>query len=232
MKNYLRKHKKIILIIVSILSFTLLTTYGRYIYNAIHDFILESQGFYFSSSVLTSYGSGYKINNWDGVNSYSITIDVNNKKNDLIYTKGDIEYSIDYNCSDNVTCSISKTSGTIYSKSYSDSYIITMTPKKTISDDELVTITTSATSTSPYVKKLSATVLSLDMTDTNYLNRNQNSLSTQDISGYNYVKGFNFNMLANSNQKIIFYKNDPSKDYTYPITNDTSIISVDVNTAN
>ena len=70
------------------------------------------------------------------------------------------------------------------------------------------------------------------MTDTNYLNRNQNSLSTQDISGYNYVKGFNFNMLANSNQKIIFYKNDPSKDYTYPITNDTSIISVDVNTAN
>lgn len=306
MKKYIKEHKKIFLIVVISLSILVLgTTFGRYVYNAIHNFILESQGFYFSSSVLSQNNSGYKINNWDGVNSYSITIDVNNRKNDLAYTKSDIEYDITLECSSNVTCTKSKDTGVIYKDSGSDSYIITMTPKGTIDDDEVVTINTSVKSTSPYIKTLSGTyvigiekrgfsysiqdavgekyltlelnnsisyyqvkevfdtyrvgdkisldtyklltdekkkkcfsaditlsfdpnVIVLDMTDTNYLNRVANSERIMNLNNYNYIRGFEFHELANSNQEIIFYKKDSSKDYTYPITNNTSIVNVSV----
>lgn len=310
MKKYIKEHKKIFFIIVIFLSVLVLgTSFGRYVYNAIHNFILESQGFYFSSSVLSQNNSEYMINNWDGVNSYSITIDVNNKKNDLTSTNSDIDYDITLDCSDNVICNKTKDEGTIYKESKTDSYVITMTPKVAIKDGEIVTINTSVKSTSPYVKTLSGTykigiekrgfsysindavgdkfltleltnsisyyqvkeafdlysvgdkisldvykslsginqkkcfsaditlsfdpnILLLDMTNNNYLNRLTNSEKTQNINGYNYIKGFEFYELANSNQKIIFYKKDLTKDYTYPIINDTSIINVDVKTPN
>ncbi len=305
MKKFIKEHRRLsIIIVIALTSLVFVTTFGRYVYNVIHNFILESQGFYFSSSVLSINKSEYKINNWDGVNSYSITIDVNNKKNDLVSTKSDIEYDINYSCSSNVNCSVSKTSGVIYKDSFTDSYVITMVPNKQINDNELVTINTSVKSLSPYIKTLSGTYtigvekrnfsyniidgvgekyltleltnsvsyyevmeafdsysvgdkisldtykllsdenqkkcfsalitldfdpnkIVLDMTDTNYLKRVSGSDTTATIDNFNYIKGFKFNMLANSSQKIIFYKKDSSKDYTYPIVNDTSIINVD-----
>ena len=52
--KYIRKHKKISIIVFSCLVvFVLFTaTFGRYIYNAIDNYILETKGFYFNSSVL------------------------------------------------------------------------------------------------------------------------------------------------------------------------------------
>ena len=37
-----------------------------------------------------------------------------------------------------------------------------------------------------------------------------------------------FKLEATSSQKIIFYKYDVTKDYTYPIVNEQAIIGVDV----
>ena len=82
--------KKIILLTLLILIFLYFTSYltiGRYIYNAINNYILESKGFYFNSTVLNVNNAAYSINNWDGVNSYTLTIDVNNKKNENLYTE-------------------------------------------------------------------------------------------------------------------------------------------------
>ena len=83
--DFIRDHKKISICILAIAVLILLfgTTFARYIYNIVHNHILESNEFYFNSSVLAMNGKQYKINNWDGVNNQILTVDVNNKKNTL-----------------------------------------------------------------------------------------------------------------------------------------------------
>ena len=66
------------------------------------------------------------------------------------------------------------------------------------------------------------------MTDTNYKNRL--STETTNIGNNKYISGFSFKVNATSNEKIKFYKNDITKNYTYPIINDTSEIKVSVKT--
>lgn len=298
------KNKKL-LIIIFLFLLVLIPTLSRFVYNSLNNFILESQGFYFSSSVLGASNNEYKINNWDGVSSYYLNIDVNNKKNEYVSGNIDIDYDISLECSSNVSCSLSKQSGTIKKNSEGDSYIITMSPNKTIEEGEIVTIKTTATSTSPYKKTLSAEYnigiekrgfsyqitdnendkymvleltnsityyqvetafldykvgdkisidnykmlseenkkkcfsaivsvsfdpnnILLDMTDSNYKNRL--SEENKNLGNYSYVSGFKFKVDATSSQKIKFFKNDVTKNYTYPIVNDIPEVKVDVKT--
>ena len=272
--DFIREHKKLSIIILFVAVILLLfgTTFARYIYNVIHNHILESREFYFNSTVLDMNGRQYRINNWDGVNNYVLTIDVNNQD-----------------------------AGT-------DSYQITVIPQEEFYEGDEVEVTTTATSTSPYVKSLSATYfigietsnftyniedavndkfitlnltnsltyykvetafgnyqegdrlsqeeyqaltdaekencfsakvtvsfspreLYLDMTNKNYLDRIPNSEQTESINNFNYVNEFSFKMTASSSEKVMFYKADPTKNYTYPITNENSIVTVTVETA-
>lgn len=308
--NFLRTHKKlsVLILIVAVIIFLYGTTFARYIYNAIHNYILESKEFYFNSTVLNINTKQYKINNWDGVNNYVLTIDVNNKKNSLKSTSSDISYKAEVSCPDTVECKLSKTEGTIYQTAGSDSYQVTVIPKDNFYEGDEVEVTTTATSTSPYVKSLSATYtigietsnftyditdekndkfltlnltnaltyykvekafgsyqegdrlsteeyqqlteeekencfsakvtltipakeVYLDMTNKNYLSRIAGSEKTESINNFNYVKEFSFKMDASSSEKVLFYKEDITKDYTYPITNNKSIITVTVETA-
>lgn len=151
--------KKTIISIISILIlFVLLlnSSLGRYIYNSINNYILGSKEFYFNSSVLGVDDPVYSIVNWDGVNSYTLTIDVNGKKNEMISTKEDIEYLITVDCPSSVICTLSKEKGIIYTENKSDSYTVTVTPIDDFYEGDSVTISTSAVSISPYEKKLSA----------------------------------------------------------------------------
>lgn len=308
--DFVREHKRLstIILIVAILLLLFGTTFARYVYNVIHNHILESNEFYFNSSVLSMDGSEFKINNWDGVNPYTLTIDVNNKKNTLKSTKSDISYDIEVSCPSSVTCTLNKTSGVIYEASGTDSYQITVTPKDTFHEGDEVVVETKATSTSPYVKELKGTYtvgietldftyniednvgdkfftlnltntstyyevtkafsgyqvgdhltieeynaltddqkencfsaevtlsfvpkdIYLDMTNRKYLDRDANSETLEVVNNHNYVSGFSFKMDASSSEKIIFYKKDPKEDYTYPITNENSVIDVNVNIA-
>lgn len=308
--NFIRNHKKIsiCILIVAILILLFGTTFARYIYNIVHNHILESNEFYFNSSVLAMNGKQYKINNWDGVNNYILTIDVNNKKNTLKSTKSDITYNAEVTCPDTVTCTLSKTSGVIYKQSGTDSYRITVTPKEEFHEGDEIEVTTKAKSTSPYEKELSATYIIgietskfsyniednvgdkyftlnltntstyyevetafssyavgdrltpeeysaltedekekcfsakvtvsfkpkkifLDMTNKNYLHRTPNSENTEKVNGYPHINKFSFKMDASSSEKIMFYKQDPKQNYTYPIVNEDSIITVRVKTA-
>ena len=296
----------IILITIFVVLFTLIATFGRYVYNIYHNYILETKGFYFNSSVMSINDSKHSINNWDGVNGYPLTIDVNSKKNELLSTDVDISYDIAVECSENIRCVLNKTEGVITTSKKLDSYTITIYPMTNFTTNQTATVKTSATSTYPYVKTLSTTytigietssfsykiidspyskyltieftnaftyykvvtafgnhsvgdnisideyngltaaqkqnctsaqvtidydpnLLLLDMTDKTYKNRVNNSETTQTISGSSYVNGFSFKMEASSNAKIIFYKTDSSKDYTYP-GNTPSIIDVDTYT--
>ncbi len=151
--------KKLIITIICVIVLVFLlfnTSLGRYIYNAINNYILSSKEFYFESSVLDVDTPVYSIVNWDGVNPYTLNIDVNGKKNELVSTSVDIEYEVDIECPSSVICSLSKENGIIYAENKTDSYTITVTPVDNFYEGDTVTITTSATSTSPYTKEISA----------------------------------------------------------------------------
>lgn len=151
--------KKIIGFLCCLILLILSTTFafGKYVYNFVRDYYLEAKGFYFNSTTMSVNGSNHNINNWDGVNAYTINIDLNSMKNIYLKMDEDIEYDITYNCSSNVICEVNKTSGTIYTATATDTYTITITPVTAFQEGEKAVITTSATSRNPYVKTLSTT---------------------------------------------------------------------------
>ena len=235
-------------------------------------------------------------------------IDLNNRKNDKIYTNFDIEYEVTVNCPGTVTCHLNKTSGVIHPDTNEDTYQITVSPIASFHEGDDIRVTTTATSKSPYRKSMSATyiiqvetskfsyeikdkendkylkiiftnsvpfykvseafstyqvgdlisldayknlgdnqskcysaivtvefdpnTLLVDMTNNNYLNRLDSPYQEQTINGYQWVSKFAFKVDASSSNEIIFYKNNPSMDYTYPKNNNSSIINVTVQLAN
>ncbi len=311
--SFVRKNKLVSVIVLVLATLFLFVTvvFGRYIRNIIYNYILETKEFYFNSTILAVNGKNYSVVNWDGVNSYPLTIEVNNRKNDLRYTKVDIAYNITKNCPTSVACTLSKTSSIIYTDEddYStDSYILTVTPLRSFREGETVTVSTSVKSTSPYEKEMTATYtigvqksdfsynivdsvnskyltlnlinsisyyevsedfgdytagdqisldvyntltsaekakcfsaivtveydphdLFVDMTNSLYLNRLNTNYQETTIGGYQYVSRFSFKVNAASSSSIIFYKDDLTQNYTYPITNNTSVITVSVVTA-
>ena len=307
--KFIRKHRKIsiIVLLVLIVFLGIGLVFSRYILNLVNNYILETKGFYFNSSVLNVNDKGYSISNWNGVDSYTLTIDLNNRKSDSRYTKADINYNIYANCPSTVTCVLSKTSSIIYENDHTDSYQLIVTPINPFGSGEEVTVKTYVESSSPYKKRLSATyvigvekskfsyeivdepyskylrlnltnaityyevetafgshsvgdiikieeyatltpaeqancysaivtltfdptVVFLDMTDDDYLNRLSTNYQEQTINGFNYVKKFSFKVNATSTSTVLFYKDDITENYTYPIVNNSSIIQVDVNT--
>ena len=158
-KKIQENRKLSIIILVCLVIFLIISiTFGRYVLNVIHNYIIESKGFYFNSTVLKLNGKSYSINNWDGVNSYTLTIDVNNRKNADVYTTSDITYDIYVVCPAGVvTCTASKQRGTIYKDDHTDSYTIVVTPQQTFEAGDTVSITTRVVSDFPYRKEMSAT---------------------------------------------------------------------------
>lgn len=309
--KFIRKHKKISIITLSILVIflTIGLVYGRYIHNILNQYLLETKGFYFNSSILKVNGKNFLINNWDGVSSYPLTIDLNNRKNSERYTKTDIAYNVNINCPSTVTCTLSKNSGVIHPNDETDSYQIIVTPRQNFYEGDTVRVQTSVTSSSPYAKTMSATytigveksdfsyeiedsvsakfltirflnsisyyevqeafgdydvgdqvsvedynnltdsekskcfsaivtvtynpnLLFVDMTNDLFLHRLNTNYQEQTINGHQYVSKFSFKVNASSSNEIIFYKDDITQNYTYPIVNPTSIIQVSVNKAN
>lgn len=309
--EFIRKHKTLSTTVLLFLVVFLLVgvTYGKYIKNIIDEYILETKAFYFNSSILTVNGKNLSISNWDGVNSYTLTIDLNNRKSSTKYTTSDIEYNISVNCPNTVTCTLNKTSGILRSTDTNDTYQIVVTPQRNFYEGDTIRVETSVTSTTPYQKTMSATytigvqssdfsyyiedsanskylnlnfvnsvayyqveeafstyqvgdlislsdyhslnatdkakcfsakitvefdpnILFVDMTSDLYLNRIPGSEELVTINGYQYVKKFSFKIDASSSSSLMFYKDDITENYTYPIVNNSSIVSVNVVKAN
>lgn len=152
------KSKKIIIIIFfCLLLFSLSITFGRYVYNRILDFYFSSKNFYFESDKLTMDGAFYSLDYWNGVDPYTIVVNLNSFKNNNLKTENDITYQVDYECSSTTLCTSTKDNGVIYGSNNTDSFVVTMTPNTTFNDGDSVNITIKATSVSPYKKELSAT---------------------------------------------------------------------------
>ena len=156
LKRKLDKHGKKGYIVLGIILVFLVTTitFGRYIYNEIRDFYLSSKNFYFNSDKLTTNRAIYQVDNWSAVDPYTITINLNNSKNNLVHTSSDINYEISYVCSSNVLCSVNSTGGTLYSSEGSSYFNAVMTPNDIfkVGDEAFIEITVK--STYPYKKTL------------------------------------------------------------------------------
>ena len=70
------------------------------------------------------------------------------------------------------------------------------------------------------------------MTDSLFLRHLSTNYREDTIDGYRYVSKFSFKVNAASSNTIIFYKDDITRNYTYPVVNNSSIITVSVVTAN
>lgn len=192
--EFVRKHKKISIVVLTSLVFVLLisVSFGKYIYNVIDSYILETRGMYFNSSILGVNTNEYRINNWDGVNAYNFTIDLNNRKNSLKKSDSDIEYEIKVTCSETVLCSLSKTSDILYKDSDTDSYQITLSPQTTFKAGDKVEIYTEVISSYPYKKTLSAKyTLAVETSKFSY--------NIEDASKNNY-------MILNLTNSVTYYE--------------------------
>lgn len=297
--------KKIIIISLLLLLFLGGVSFGRYAYKEIRDFYLATKKFYFNSDKLTEKGANYRIENWSGVGTYSVTINMNSFDNNNLFSEENINYDIEYDCSEGVTCSSleNKTSGVISTSQHTDSFTIVITvPTDTVFETgDMVVLNIKATSTSPYEKELKGrftlvvgqyglsyeiedsanspylniritntldyyrvleafdsynvgtqidietylslsadkkakcasaiinlsfnpNIIILDMTSEDY----QKAISTgqEIINNHNYINRMSFKIDALSSETVKFYKVDTSQNYTYPIVNNNSIITV------
>ena len=158
-----RKRNKGLIIIGSIVAFIAILflfkpSFARYIYNGIKNYYYESQRFYFNCDKLSDDEAIFQLDNWDGVNSFNVTYNMDSFKNNFIAAESDITYNITYSCSSNVTCTINKQTGLIPSNTHTDFFIVNITPNVMLHEGDSVTLNVSVSSTSPYTKTLSGVV--------------------------------------------------------------------------
>lgn len=155
MQKHSYKKKQIIIFIGIFLCFlSFIISFGRYVTKSINNFFLRSKEFYFYSDKLSENESIFQIENWSGVDDYTITVNMNSRKNNIQVASYDISYDIQYTCSDNAICQLSKTSGTISKDSNSDFFNLTITPNTQLETEDKVTVEIEATSTTNYEKTI------------------------------------------------------------------------------
>lgn len=158
-ENKNKKTTRYILIIsalIIVLSMPLLITASRYAINSINNYFSRTREFYFLSDKLTSDNYAYLIDNWSGVDPYTIVIHMSSMENNLLKATYDIGYDITYTASSKVDCQLSKTSGIISATTNEDSFNLILTPNTTLFDGDTVTTEITAISTTAFEKTLKA----------------------------------------------------------------------------
>ena len=155
-----RIKKKVIVFFLFFVLFPILVVFAKYVYRKAYDFYLKSKEFYFTSSYMKVESPTFIIDNWDGLD-YQLSIDVSNIENDDVWTGEDINYDVEVECSEQVTCSLSSASSDtlVYSSLEGTNNVIDLTiiSNRELEEKEEVTVKVKATSTYPYKKEISAT---------------------------------------------------------------------------
>lgn len=156
------KNKKItqyILLVIALIILLLLPlvlTLGRYAIESINNYFARTKEFYFLSDKLTSDNYSYEINNWSGVDDFTIVVHMSSMENNLLKASYDIDYDITYNASSKALCQLSKTSGTIPASTNEDSFILIITPAVPLFDGDSISVEITAVSKTAYEKTLKA----------------------------------------------------------------------------
>ncbi len=298
----MKKRKIIFILLILVLIFPVGITFSKYVIENVKNYLMEANNFFFNSDKLVDGGITYGINNWGGAGNIEIQFDLSNNKNNILTSDTDIEYSLTTTCDSGLICSLSSSSGVIQVDEKKDDFNLIINPTRPFNDNESVSVTVSATSSSPYVKTLSATFVitvgrrgvdyqitdsvsspyllftitnSLDtykvitafndysvgdlITTNEYLALSQSNKEkcasivvtlefdpsvvildttsdimssatthTQNYQNINYIDKITFKMDVMMSKEIRFYKRDSSRNYTYPIVNNSSIINFSV----
>ena len=298
---------KNILLFIPVIAFVIFGSFtlAKYVIQEFHGYYLNAKHFYFTSNRLKKNTATYLVNNWSGVGSFNISFDLLSLKNSYVYTDYDIPYTVSFICPSDVTCSLDKSEGIIYSASstHSDTVTLSVNPTRSYSENERLEIYIEASSTSPYVETISAnfkyvvgkqgityeiedeanraymvfkitnainycTVIEAfsDYTVGSYIESNvyrtlsnedkdkcvgqsitinfdpnaiildttsnivnKSTYGTTSIRGTDYINRLDFYVEPSSTLAIKFYKINTVPNYTYPIENDNSIVSVTIN---
>lgn len=156
----------LIIFVIVIFLTPMFISSAKYVYNAIYEHYLSSKDFYFSSDKLNINHSEYEItNNWSGAEPYTITVNMSSKRNDMSYTEADISYNITCEKSDNIQCTLSKTTSTIVGTGNNgvdeDYFTVVISPVggAALSEGETAWVDITAESTSPYTQTLSGKLI-------------------------------------------------------------------------
>ena len=155
-KIKLKYQRKQLIIIgaIAVLLLSVIVIFGRYVTNNINNFFMRSKEFYFNSDKLKETEAVYQIDNWSGIDSYDIIINMDSRKNNLEAAKYDIAYNIKYTCSNNAICQLSKPNGTIYASNNTDSFNLTITPNRQLEVGDKVEVDIEVESMAQYKKTL------------------------------------------------------------------------------
>lgn len=153
MKLY-QKKQVIIILTILLCSVSFVIVFGRYVTNSVNNFFLRSKEFYFFSDKLSEERSIFQVDNWSGVDDYTIIVNMNSRKNNIQVASYDIAYDIKYTCSNNAICQLSKTSGVISKEDNTDSFYIIVTPNTQLQTGDKVTVEIEATSKTSYTKTI------------------------------------------------------------------------------
>lgn len=148
--------KKLAVVIIIIVIIVSIGIFARYVLTQNADFYTQTLEFYFTSDKLDVNQPLYRIENWSGVDDYTIVVNLNSNKNNILTADYEIDYEIEYTCSDNVLCELSKTSGTIPETTESDTVSLLVSPNTQFSIGDVVEIVITANASSPYEKEISA----------------------------------------------------------------------------
>ena len=153
-KNKYKKKQMLIVIAILICLISFVVIFGRYLTNNVKDFFVRSKEFYFNSDKLSENMSVYQIDNWSGVDDYSIIINMNSSENNLKVSSYDIGYNVSYQCTDNAICQLSKTEGIIPASNNADSFNLRITPNRQLNTGDKVVVEIEVNSTTKYQKTL------------------------------------------------------------------------------
>ena len=76
-KSIYKRQQIIIVLIIALCFITLFSAFGRYVLNSVNNFFVRTKEFYFYSDKLSENQAIYQIDNWTGVDPYTITINMN-----------------------------------------------------------------------------------------------------------------------------------------------------------
>lgn len=151
--KYLKK-QALLLSVILLITISMVFIFARYVTNSVNDFFVRSKEFYFYSDKLTEEGSVFQIENWSGVEDYTIIVNMNSRKNNIEAASYDIAYDISYTCSDNAICQLSKQSGIISSNGNTDSFNLTITPNAQLDSGDKVVVEIKAKANTSYEKTI------------------------------------------------------------------------------
>lgn len=223
----MKEHKKINKVKVAITIFIIvllisISVFGRYIYNNAREAYFTSKKFYFTSDLLTLDNQKYTYEDWGGIDTYELGVELYSYANKFLRLDYDLNYEI--SCEslspDKIKCTLNSadgstsTTGVIYAKTDGRENNISrvgiyVTPLTQINKGETVTFALKASTSEPYQKEISCEIsLKVKQLTTS-------SYKIEDVPGRNYA--------------VLEIVNAQNTALQYTLTFDPKVLRIDTN---